>query len=195
MITAAERAALRARHQRNTDLSPRPYCTNADDVHGDHREWAGYPCEVTRLLDALDAADGTPADYGELRALVNREAIVRVTATGRGPGAGFTWTGRLVTFTEGPAVLLDIGNARVQLPVTYRIEELHDSGAAYITRDRLAGALSVAEPKVCPACGSKHVEYERGLRFCATCGATGPIPDPDVQADAILAALHRLDSR
>jgi uncharacterized Zn finger protein (UPF0148 family) len=35
---------------------------------------------------------------------------------------------------------------------------------------------------VCPGCGSPHVEHERGLLFCGTCGTTvaveGADPDP-----------------
>lgn len=27
----------------------------------------------------------------------------------------------------------------------------------------------------CPACGSPHVEHERGLLFCGTCGTTTEI--------------------
>ena len=44
--------------------------------------------------------------------------------------------------------------------------------------DRILAALRVhvaekASPAlVCPSCGSSHVEFERGLLFCGTCGAT-----------------------
>lgn len=32
---------------------------------------------------------------------------------------------------------------------------------------------------VCPSCGSPHVEHERGLLFCGTCGVTTAIETGD----------------
>lgn len=36
---------------------------------------------------------------------------------------------------------------------------------------------------ICPGCGSRHVEHERGLLFCGTCGATVAVEDdgPDLK--------------
>ena len=56
-MSTAKRAVLRARHQKNTDLAPRAYCTNNDDVHGDHREFENWPCAVIQLLDRVEALE------------------------------------------------------------------------------------------------------------------------------------------
>ncbi len=72
-LTAEERAELRARHRKNTDLSPRSYCTNRDHLHGDHA-WAAdrdssftdWPCPVIRLLDELERPElSEPASVSE----------------------------------------------------------------------------------------------------------------------------------
>jgi hypothetical protein len=56
-ITPDARDRIRDLHKPNTDLSPTPYCTNANGIPGNHRDVTAWPCVVITLLEALEAAE------------------------------------------------------------------------------------------------------------------------------------------